>query len=61
MGDFEDLVDKLINAKTLADMLSASTHENDDDLRASYNIPITKADKVHTICETLIAPVICKH
>ena len=41
-------------------MLYAATHKVDDGQRTSYNIALltAKGSKAHTICQTLIAPVI---
>lgn len=57
---FQDLEKKYIARPTVSSLYSSSTKQNDDGLRASYNISllIAQAGKPHTIGEELILPAI---
>nr|XP_042717488.1 protein ZBED8-like [Chrysemys picta bellii] len=57
---FQALKEKFLRQPTLAKLFSIASKEDDDGLRASYNIllPIAKSGKPHTIGEELILPAI---
>ncbi|XP_050520167.1 SCAN domain-containing protein 3-like [Daktulosphaira vitifoliae] len=58
--DFQTLEKKILKQPTLVNMFSTASKQDDDGLRASYNISllIAKSGKPHTIGEELIIPAI---